>query len=459
MNNIDFLEKYSVIQLVLHDKWVAGLAEERIFMRQLRHSIFSFPALHASQFYSSHNKLIDRMKALGYPPSDGFCHGVACLAAQYHLSGNIKTFDHHIKFTQKYARFNDTHPEETRRFFDDIVIGQEPHTFPLIQNIAPVFKNNQTQNTITALSAITDKEIKKYRGIKRLAYFSGAYTMFELCDYFDLLTKSASHHLCTFALLIGSPIHSIMIGFDAVKSQWIFVDANQLPLKSFKHNHPECLAVETHRALSSSRSEHTVFSTQLLTTRHGESQANDFIAYLQQDKQWRKLHSVSKQKATMSDGFYNTWLMEACAIESEFKVIKSLIEQGANLTQTNTVGYSALGCAISYGNSEITRLLLQNGVNPNHFQNHYLCLAAKFGFYDIAKILLMHGAKINPGYPSPIFIAASKGNQKMMSLFKQHGSGAGNSLDRFFSQKRGNTNHGISDSKNHTTNTLSFKPL
>ena len=198
------------------------------------------------------------MTRLGYPPSDGYCHGVACVAAQYHLSNDMKSFHRHIKFTEKHARFSDTKPKETRRFFDDIVIGQSPEEYPIIENTVPIFKKNQTQNTITALTAIKNAQIIKQRGIKRVAYFTGAYSMLELRRYFDLLQESAFAHSCTFALLVGSPMHAIMIGFDFIEKKWRFVDANRLPQRNFHHFNSARLALETNRALSSSKSGSTV---------------------------------------------------------------------------------------------------------------------------------------------------------------------------------------------------------
>src|SRR3989338_381364 len=108
-------------------------------MRRFRYSFFQLRSTPSTlcelpRFYSSHEKLINTMTRLGYPPSDGYCHGVACVAAQYHLSNDMKSFHRHIKFTEKHARFSDTKPKETRRFFDDIVIGQSPEEYPIIEN-------------------------------------------------------------------------------------------------------------------------------------------------------------------------------------------------------------------------------------------------------------------------------------------------------------------------------------
>ncbi|OGT46025.1 MAG: hypothetical protein A3E82_07860 [Gammaproteobacteria bacterium RIFCSPHIGHO2_12_FULL_38_11] len=389
------------------------------------------------RFYSSHGKLIDTLKKLGYPPSDGLCHGVACVAAQHHLSDDMKTFHQHIKFTTKNLRFSDKQPHNTRRFFDDIVIGQSPNYYPLIKNIAPIFKNNKTQNSITALSAIKNSQIKKYRGIKCRAHFTGAYSMFELRRYFDLLSENASSHVCTFALLISSPLHSIMIGFDAKKNKWVFVDANKLPQRNFEYYNSARLATETNRALSSSRCGNTIFSTQLLTTRDCDINANHFVAHLYRDERWKKLHKVSARKAKMSDLFNNTWLMQACAIEDEIGIVKSLLKQNVDIVQTNILNFSAMTYAISYGNKAIVNLLLNNGANADHPENDYLEFATQFGFYDIAKDLLSHGAKIHPDHHSPIFTAASQGDQRFIKLFKQYGyTGAGSSFDRFFSHRR-----------------------
>lgn len=410
-----------------------------------------------TRFYSSHSKLIDTLKKLGYPASDGLCHGVACVAAQYHLSDDMKTFHQYIKFTEKNSRFSDKQPHHTRRFFDDIIIGQSPNDYPLIKNIAPIFKNNKTQNSITALAAIKNSNIKKYQGITCRAHFTGAYSMLELRRYFDLLSESATLHACTFALLVGSPLHAIMIGFDAKKNQWVFVDANKLPQRNFEYYNSARLAIETNCALSSSRCGNTIFSTQLLTKQNCDINANHFVAHLYRDERWKKLHAVSIQKSTMSDSFNNTWLMSACTIESEIGIVKSLLKQKVGIEHTNELNFSALTYAISYGNKAIVNLLLNNGANADHPENDYLELATQCGFYDIAKDLLLHGAKIHPNHRSPIFTAASQGDQRFIKLFKQYGyTGAGSSFDRFFSHIRRDMRPVLTNQKNQGDNKMGF---
>ena len=431
-------------------------------MRRFQYTLFqplSIPSvlIQLPRFYSSHQKLIDTMQSLGYPSSDGLCHGVACLAAQYHLSDDMKTFHQHIKFTKKNARFSDDQPEEIRRFFDDIVIGQSPQDQPLIKNIAPIFKKNQAQNSITSLAAIKNEEIKKYRGIKCVAHFTGAYSMLELRRYFDLLSENASVHACTFALLIGSPLHAIMIGFDATKQKWVFVDANKLPQRNFEYYNSARLAIETNRALSSSKNGNTIFSTQLLTTRDSESNANDFISQLKRDRQWKKLHTISTRKAKMSDSFDSNWLMTACTIESEFNVVKSLIKQGADLDQANQTTLSPLEYAISYGNRDIVKLLLKKGADANYPGNSFLEFTAQLGFYDIAKDLLSYGAKINSEHQSPIFTAAKKGDERFIRLFqKQEPVSAGNSFDRFFSIKHRAAKQALNESNDQAVISKQF---
>ncbi|OGT42313.1 MAG: hypothetical protein A3F13_07305 [Gammaproteobacteria bacterium RIFCSPHIGHO2_12_FULL_40_19] len=376
------------------------------------------------------------MTRLGYPSSEGLCHGVACVAAQYHLSHDMKSFHRRIKFTEKNARFSDTTPEDVRRFFDDIVIGQSPEEYPVIKNVTSTWKKNQGQNSIIALAAIQNTQITTQRGIKRIAHFTGAYSMLELRRYFDLLQESASATACTFALLIGSPLHAIMIGFDFMAKKWVFVDANRLPQRNFQYFNAARLALETNRALSSLKSGSTIFSTQLLTTRDAESAANNLLDQLNRDERWKKIHRVSERKAKMSDAFNSNWLMEACAIESEIDVVKSLIKKGANMGKMNQLNLSPLAYAIFRGNHPATKMLLRKGADANHPENTYLCLATENGFYDAAKDLLSHGAKINPGYPSPLFVAAEKGDARFIRLFKNHGvTTAGNSLDRFLSRK------------------------
>jgi hypothetical protein len=225
-----------------------------------------------------------------------------------------------------------------------------------------------------------------------------------------------------------------MVGFDFMAQKWVFVDANRLPQRNFQYFNSARLALETNRALSSSKSGNTIFSTQLLTTGDSERNANHLIAHLCRDVRWKKLHRVSERKANMSDAFNNQWLMEACSIEGEIDVVESLLDHGADIEKTNRQNYSALMYAIAFGNHRATKLLLTRGANANHPENLYLSSATGMGFYHIVKELLTHNAKINPGYLSPIFIAANRGEKRFLRLFKRNGFvAAGNSLDRFSS--------------------------
>jgi len=93
----------------------------------------------------------------------------------------------------------------------------------------------------------------------------------------------------------------------------------------------------------------------------------------------------------------------------------------------------ALFKAIQEKNSKMVKLLIEDGVDVNSFDNEYtaLSLAARSGNVEIAKMLLAHGAKVS-SFPShatpPIVAAASNKDIGMLKLMVGQGADVNASL-------------------------------
>lgn len=96
------------------------------------------------------------------------------------------------------------------------------------------------------------------------------------------------------------------------------------------------------------------------------------------------------------DGMGFTLLIRACA-EGNLDLIKSLIEQGADIEAKNNDGRTALMWACENGAIEVVSFLIRKGANINEKDNQgltALCAAAQNGHFPIVKLLVENGANI-----------------------------------------------------------------
>ena len=119
-------------------------------------------------------------------------------------------------------------------------------------------------------------------------------------------------------------------------------------------------------------------------------------------------------------------LAEAAFAENKAKVVE-LLKNGADATLQNTRGVSALGVACQNGNSDIVRLLLEAGANPESHSGGepVLIIAARTGNPDSLKLLLDKGAKPNAkgrGSQTALMWAAAEGHNEAVTLLLKAGA-------------------------------------
>jgi hypothetical protein len=76
-------------------------------------------------------------------------------------------------------------------------------------------------------------------------------------------------------------------------------------------------------------------------------------------------------------------------------VAQSLVEQGANVNQTDGQGFSPLYKAALNGHVELARLLIDHGSYAADFTQEILLLAEAKGHHDVVKLLVEEGAAKN----------------------------------------------------------------
>jgi len=122
----------------------------------------------------------------------------------------------------------------------------------------------------------------------------------------------------------------------------------------------------------------------------------------------------------------NTPLHKA-ALKGNVDAARNLLEQGANVDETNSDGITPLRLAAEKGHAEVAQLLLEHGANVDRALPEYkstpLHKAAFNGHLEVAKKLLAYNAKVNAtdntGW-SPLHHAAYKGHVELVRLLVEH---------------------------------------
>jgi ankyrin repeat protein len=102
-------------------------------------------------------------------------------------------------------------------------------------------------------------------------------------------------------------------------------------------------------------------------------------------------------KSYSPDGFP---VVALAAVFGHFEITKYLHAKGANINAaaSNGSGYNALTGAVTSGQTEIVKWLLENGADANYrYSNDYspLLNAAANGYLEILKLLQAHGADLH----------------------------------------------------------------
>ena len=88
----------------------------------------------------------------------------------------------------------------------------------------------------------------------------------------------------------------------------------------------------------------------------------------------------------------------AAAIRGDVEQVKALLSQGANVSEQDQYGWTALQVGAAYGYKEIVDLLLSNRADPNVTNDQgrsALMYAAAFGHCEAVEALINAGADVN----------------------------------------------------------------
>lgn len=109
-------------------------------------------------------------------------------------------------------------------------------------------------------------------------------------------------------------------------------------------------------------------------------------------------------------------------------VLDTLIQHGAEVNTTDSLGNTPLYYATQAGHLEAVRILLKKGADPNAGSGEQTPLyhAAGRGRWRFVDLLLQHGAKVNPiGAVPPLIYAAKAGHTQTIDRLLEHGADPG----------------------------------
>ena len=100
--------------------------------------------------------------------------------------------------------------------------------------------------------------------------------------------------------------------------------------------------------------------------------------------------------------------------------VRTLLDSGVNVNQTDELGRTPLWVAILMGHIDVVKLLLAHGANVNQVgKTRQTLIEAAMGHIDVVKLLLAHGVNINK---DDLFYAANGGYADVVKILLAHGA-------------------------------------
>lgn len=320
--------------------------------------------------------------------------------------------------------------------FDSLFTYQASYTlrhFPV--NHGSIFQN--ADNVAPYLMPI---ELQQRGGRIKILEFEGIYPVLDIFNLLFLFRNQFINYEFPYAIFMGCLNHAISLSKSSKEERWDLINASDMPIKTFTSNYElsrkilPAFSCDTYCAFSTSiyvaRSP-TQSENKKIIEAH-EKLIKNMVNELQQTSLFKKMHTVTKFKATLPDDLGSTWLHIACRQGNITKVQELLKKDAAVNMGDKKLGITPLHIAIREGNLAIVKLLVGAGGNINltyrektrvfielairydcehemraqlpdtkiHWNNHIenfssLHLAVLFNQSDMVKFLLAHGINID----------------------------------------------------------------
>lgn len=263
------------------------------------------------------------------------------------------------------------------------------------------------QKSSATLPLTLSKSIEEQGGITQLTRFSGMYNENDLNIYFHTLAKTLAGTNASIAFELSSSDHTITVGYDSKNSNWVFIDANQLPAKENLDRKELASLVKN----TFSKNNYCTFATTIYSKNSEKKLINQYLAAWQSHPFMQRIHTVTEEKAKTFDSDWVNWLYIA-SHSGDLAAVDKLLQLGADPNFKAVDFPPPLVIAAQYGHTNVVSKLLEKGT-INHIDiNNALKRAVQNGHLECIKELLKKGANrfvVNQRVETMFFIAALHG--------------------------------------------------
>ncbi len=128
-----------------------------------------------------------------------------------------------------------------------------------------------------------------------------------------------------------------------------------------------------------------------------------------------------------SRGYHGETSLQAASREGNLKIVRALLEQGADVSLSDMKGLTPVRVASINGNAEVVKVLIQFGTDVNVGESHRrtaIHMACHSGHAEVVRVLIQLGADFNitdsRGW-APIHMACYSGNAEVLKTLLEHG--------------------------------------
>lgn len=389
------------------------------------------------QHNNKHERLMEMMRRAGYHvATEGVCFGVAHMAMQAFLAGDIDKFNARIERmmmmsnaeVEKLFQVLDRqsiegypasqqsmlspeewdilafleglsvymHPYQHAGVFDEDVMAQNPSRSKMLVTPAKLraekFIHKDTGSAASAddASLLEQGVLRKVYGTSRIVGHGeviGAYDMLALDEYFRQIKANVFHHgmFQQAALVFCSGNHAITVTYHHTKKRWILVDANQLPSVDISDAE---IAFRIIHALLSHDNGRAVFSLNV----YGLSEHDELLSQsVRRLEKWNDTYIARNlEQVSVTHDMYGASCLFLAARHGNAAFAEKLIAAGATVNERFSTGETPLYVAAAHGHLDTVKLLITHGADAsikNDNGRTPVEVAMQCGHADIAKLL------------------------------------------------------------------------
>jgi ankyrin repeat protein len=387
-----------------------------------------------------HQCIIKLGQLLGFPFSDdGICRGVTMRWLEACLAGEEEIFKSRVSKILKNPELfilvieaikKDPSPEvlsglferfdlnlyDLYAFFNSIRLFQKP------QLHAPLFNESLHQGSIEIISkfASSDK-IAKRGGLSLLNSKGNVFTESELNAFLfqikNAIDATDYHPRDSIGFSISLPYHAVGLVYGAMG--WKFFDVNR-GIQNFSRDDIQGVAYTIAQSINFPK--YVAMNLNIVTTAKFQN-SDELILNLS------SIDSNNEITLELADrrSFFDFNLAILAARNNRVDIIEALIEIGANLDITDSLGCTPLWFAACNGHLKVVETLIRSGVDIHKANNKGITPlegAASCGFLECVSILKNAGCDINrtdnEGFPS-IHYVAKNGHLNVLTYLLSEG--------------------------------------